>query len=55
MGKVKIGIYSYLIADILTNVFRKYLLSDPPPNVYFVSKTLNLISCHGIQNANFLE
>ena len=35
MGKVKIGIYCYLIADILTKVFRKYLLSGLLPNIYF--------------------
>ena len=55
MGKVKIGIYCYLSADILTHIFRKYLLSDPPPNLYFVSKPVNLISCHGNQKAKFLK
>ena len=56
MGKVKIGIYCYmyLIADILTKVFWKYLLSGPPPNVYVVSKPLKLISCHVSQKAKFL-
>ena len=51
MGKVKIDIYYYLIEDmcILTKVFRKYSLSGPPPNIYFVSKPLNLISRHGNQ------
>ena len=44
-----------IIADILTKVFRKYLLSGSPPNVYFVSKPLKLISCHDNQNAKFLK
>ena len=43
MGKVKIGIYCYLTADILTKVFQKYLLNGPLPNIYFLSKLLNLI------------
>ena len=53
MGKVKIGIFCYFIADILTKVL--YLLSGPPPNVFFVSKPLNFISCHGNQKAKFLK
>ena len=31
MGKVKIGIYCYFIADILTKFFQK--LSGPSPNI----------------------
>ena len=32
-GKVKIGIYCFFIADILTNVFQNCLLSGPLPNI----------------------
>ena len=42
MGKMKIGIYCYFIADILTKV----------SNIYFLSKPLNLI---GNQKAKFAE
>ena len=33
MGKVKIGFYFYLTADILTKVFQKCSLSSPLPNI----------------------
>ena len=33
MGKMKIGIYCYFIADILTKKFYKCLLSGPLPNI----------------------
>ena len=33
--KVKNSIYCYLIADILTRVLQKWLLSGPPPNMSF--------------------
>ena len=36
MGKVKIEIYCYLIADILTKVLQKCLLSDPPSSVSLI-------------------
>ena len=52
MGKMKIGIYCYFIADILTKVFQKCLLSGPLPNIYFLSKTLNFI---GNQTAKFVK
>ena len=55
MGKVKIGNYCYLIADILTKVFLTYLLSGPPANEYFVSQPLNLINCYDNQKAKFLK
>ena len=41
MGKMKTDIYCYFIADILTKVFLKCLLSGPLPNIYFLSKPLN--------------
>ena len=53
MGKMQIGIYCYFIADILAKVFEKCLLSGPLPNVYVLSKPLNLIGCHGNQKAKF--
>ena len=57
MGKLKIGIYCYLIADtcILTKVFQKCLLNVPLPNIHFLFKPLNLIGCHGNQKAKFMK
>ena len=51
MGKVKIGLYCYLTADILTKVLQKCSLSSPLANISFLSNPLNLISCHGNQKA----
>ena len=53
MGKMKIGIYFYLVADILAKAFQKCLLSSPLPNVSFLSKPLILIGCHGNRKAKF--
>ena len=57
MGKVKIEIYCYLIADILTKVLQKcswssliFLLCKP---YEFLSKSLILIGCHGNRNVKF--
>ena len=47
MGKVTVGLYFYLTTDILTKVFQKCSLSRPPLNIWFFSKPLNLIGCHG--------
>ena len=47
MGKMKIDIFCYFTADILTKFFWKCLLSGPLPNIYFLSKPLNLIGWHG--------
>ena len=55
MGIVKIEIYCYLIADILTKVLQKCMLSDPPPSISFLSKTHNLIGCHGNQKVKFAK
>ena len=55
MGKMKIGIYCYFIADILTKDFMKCLMSGSLPNIYFLSKPLNLIGCHGNQKAEFAK
>ena len=55
METMKIGIYCYVIADILRNILQKGLLSGRLPNIYFLSKPLNLIGCHGNQNTIFVK
>ena len=55
MGKVKIEIYCCIIADILTNVLQKCLMSCPPQSISFETKPLNLIGCHVNRNAKFAE
>ena len=55
MGKVKVGLYFYLTADILTKVFQKFSLSSPLPNIQILSKPLNLIGCHGNQKDKFAK
>ena len=50
MGKVKIGLYCYLITDILTKFYRNAL-----PNISVLSKPLNLITCHGNRNSKFVK
>ena len=50
MGKVKVALYFYLIADILTKKFQKCSLSSPLPNIWILSKPLNLIGCHHLGN-----
>ena len=52
---MKIGIYCCFIANILTKVFFKFLMSGPLPNLYILSKPLNLIGCHGNQKAEFAK
>ena len=39
MGKVKIGLYCYLIADILTKVLQSCSLNSPLPNIWMFVKT----------------
>ena len=46
-GKMKIGIYCYATGDILTDVLQKGSLSNPQPNISFLSKPLYLIGYHG--------
>ena len=53
MGKIKIGIYWYFIADILTKVVWNCLLSGRLLNIYILSKPLNSIGCHGNKKAKF--
>ena len=52
---MKIGIYYYLIADILTKVLQKCSLNGPLPTVCILCKSLNLIGCHGIRNTKFAK
>ena len=53
--KKKFGVYCYFIADILSKDFWKCLLSGSLLNMYFLSKPLNLIGCHGNQKAKFAK
>ena len=53
MGKVKVDLYFCLTADILTKVFQKCPLSSPLPNIWILSKPLNLNGCHRNRNAKF--
>ena len=55
MGKVEIGIYCYLTADILTKVLQKCSSSSPLQDISILSKPLNLIGCHGSRNAEFAK
>ena len=55
MGKVKIGIYYCLTADILTKVLQKCSLGSPLPNLPILSKPLNLIGCHDNRKAKFAK
>ena len=55
MGKIKIGLTCYFIADILKKVFLNCLLSGPLPSKYILSKPLNLIGYHGNQKAKFVK
>ena len=54
-GKVEVGLYCYRIADVLTKVLRRCSLSSPLPNIWNLSKALNLIGCHGNQKDKFAE
>ena len=55
MGEMKIGIYCCLIADIFTKVFLEMFVEWSSTNMYFLSKPLNLIGCHGNQKAKFVK
>ena len=50
MGKVEIGIYFCVTADIFTKVLQKCSWSSPLQTVLILSKSLNLIGCHGNRN-----
>ena len=47
MRKVKVGIYCYLTAGILTERFYKCLMSSPPASIKKLYKFHILICCHG--------
>ena len=49
MGKMKIGIYCYLIVGILTKGFQKCLLNNLYQTyIYYVQTSYNAIACPGI-------
>ena len=54
LGKVKVGLYFCLTADILMKVFQKCFLSSPLPNIWILSKLLNLIGCRQDQDQDSL-
>ena len=51
MGKVEIGIYFFVTADILTNILQKYSWSSPLPAISILPKLLVLIGGHGNRKA----
>ena len=53
MGKVEIGIYFSVSADILTKVLQKISWSRPLPTIFILSKSLFLIGCHANRKAKF--
>ena len=53
MGKVEIGIYFCVTADILTKVLLKCFWSSPSTNLMNLSKLLILIGGHGNRKAKF--
>ena len=55
IGKVKVGLYCYLIADILTKVLQRFSLSSPQPNVLILSKLQNWIGCHDNWKNKFVK
>ena len=55
MRKVKVGLYCHLIADILTKILQRCSLSSPLPNIWLLSKPLNLIGYHGNQKDKFVK
>ena len=55
MGEVKIEIYCYLTADILTKILQKCLFSGSPPSISFYSKPLSLIGRRGNREVKFVR
>ena len=53
MGKMEIGIYFCVTADILTKVLLKSSWSSPLPTIWILSKSLILIGDHGNWQAKF--
>ena len=52
MGKMKIGIYCYMICRYITEMFLEYSSIN---HISFFSKLLTLIGCHGNRKAEFAE
>ena len=55
LGKVEIGIYFCVTADILTKVLLKCLWSSPLSTIWILSKWLILIGGHGNRKAKAFE
>ena len=55
MGKVEIGIYFCVTADMLKKVLQKCYWGSPLLTIWILSKSLILIGCHGNQNAKFAK
>ena len=51
MGKVKIGIYFGVTADILSKVLQKCFWISPLPTTSILAKSLIMIGCHGNRKA----
>ena len=50
---MKVGLYCYLTADILSKFLHKFSLGSHLPNIWLLSKYQNLIDCHGNQKSKF--
>ena len=55
MGKVEIGIYFCVTADILTKILLKCFWSSPLPTIWIWVKSLILIGGYGNQKAKYLK
>ena len=53
LGKVEIGIYFCVTADILTPILLKCFWSSPLPTMWILSKSLILIGGHGNRKVKF--
>ena len=50
-----VGLDCYLTADILTKVLQRCSLSSLLPNIWILSKPLDLIGCHGYRKDKFAK
>ena len=55
MGKVEIGIYFCVTADILTKVLQKCSRGSTLQTIRILSKSSDLIGCYGNRNVKFLK
>ena len=55
MGKVEIGIYFCVTADILTKVLLKCFWSSPLPTISILSKRLIFIGGHGNRKVKYFR